>query len=191
MHVYSQGIPILPSAQKNVGPAGLVVVIIRKDLLTLKRKLIAPLMLDYKVFADSGSCYNTPPTFNIYVTGLIFKHLLSVGLSNVAAQNAEKARRIYAMITKYPSVYSCPVSPAYQSRMNIPFRIMKDGVTCPDAEKLFLKESVKRDMEGLAGHRSVGGVRASIYNAMDLAGVDVLVAFMEEFAQGQLGSSCC
>lgn len=175
---------VFAGAQKNVGPSGVVIVIIRKDLLERKRKLICPLMFDYKVFFETRSCYNTPPTFNIYVTGLIFKHLLSIGMENISNTNIKKSQMVYNVIKKYPSVFSCPVNEAYRSRMNIPFRILDaSGRPSNEKEKMFLNGADQRKMVGLAGHRSVGGIRVSLYNAMDLEGVQLLIAYMEEFAK--------
>lgn len=176
---------IFAGAQKNIGPAGLVVVIIRKDLLEMERKLTCPLMMDYKVFCDSDSCYNTPPCFNIYVTGLVFKHLMKDGgIKTVSERNEVKSAMVYGMIAKYPAVYYCPVASLYRSRMNIPFRILVDGKANEAREKEFVNGAEKREMVQLAGHRSVGGIRASIYNAMSVGEVAVLIGYMEEFATG-------
>jgi phosphoserine aminotransferase len=145
-------------------------------------------MFDYKVFSDSNSCYNTPPVFNIYVTGLVFKHLLSTGMELISCTNYQKSQLVYDMIKKYPKVYSCPVvSECYKSRMNIPFRVLEIGNSSfsKQREELFLNKAGKLGMIGLNGHRSVGGVRVSIYNAMDIDGVKILVKLMETFAKGE------
>jgi phosphoserine aminotransferase len=175
---------IFAGAQKNIGPAGVTIVIIRKDLIPQNsgvNPLIPPLMLDYKTFADSKSLYNTPPTFPIYVSGLVFKWILeSGGLQEISVKNRIKASKLYEAI-QISNFYKCPVTQEYQSRMNIPFRIWQNGQINQDLEEEFLQICEKSGLVGLAGHRSVGGIRASLYNAMSIDGVDALIKIMHEF----------
>lgn len=169
---------IYAGAQKNIGPAGLTMVIIREDLIGKTIPGI-PTMLDYKIHADNGSMYNTPPTYAWYIAGLVFKGLKDLGgLEKMAEINQRKAAKLYAAIDNSNGFYSNPVDPQYRSWMNVPFVTTKT-----ELEKTFLKEAEKVGLSTLAGHRSVGGMRASIYNAMPEAGVDTLVSFMAEFAQ--------
>jgi phosphoserine aminotransferase len=169
---------IYAGAQKNIGPAGLTVVIIREDLIGKTIPGI-PTMLDYKIHADNGSMYNTPPTYAWYIAGLVFKWLKDLGgLEKMAEINQRKAAKLYAAIDNSNGFYSNPVDPQYRSWMNVPFVTTKT-----ELEKTFLKEAEKVGLSTLAGHRSVGGMRASIYNAMPEAGVDALVSFMADFAQ--------
>ncbi len=168
---------IYAGAQKNIGPAGLTVVIIREDLLG-KTDTAVPTMFNYTVMADKGSMYNTPPTFAIYIAGLVFKWLKkNGGLSAMAEQNARKAGKLYAAIDA-SGFYSNSVTKDSRSRMNVPFVLAK-----PELDQAFLEGAEKRALLTLKGHRSVGGMRASIYNAMPEAGVDALIAFMAEFEQ--------
>ncbi|HET8704794.1 MAG TPA: 3-phosphoserine/phosphohydroxythreonine transaminase [Pseudomonadales bacterium] len=167
---------IYAGAQKNIGPAGIVVVIVREDLLG-QADPNTPTMLDYKVYADNGSMYNTPPTFSWYLAGLVFKWLKQQGgLQAMQRINQRKAEKLYGYIDA-SGFYQNPVKKPYRSRMNVPF-------TLPDEklEKPFLKEAEQNGLLNLAGHRSVGGMRASIYNAVSEAAVDALVAFMKDFA---------
>jgi phosphoserine aminotransferase len=167
---------IYAGAQKNIGPAGLAIVIIRDDLLgqTLPG---TPMMLDYKVQAENDSMLNTPPTYGVYIAGLTFQWLKrGGGLSAMEKQNIAKAKLIYDLIDN-GGFYRSPVAINDRSRMNIPF-------TLPD-EKLddaYLKGAKQNGLIQLKGHRSVGGMRASIYNAMPLAGVTTLVNYMQDFA---------
>ncbi|MEO5691561.1 MAG: 3-phosphoserine/phosphohydroxythreonine transaminase [Usitatibacter sp.] len=166
---------IYAGAQKNIGPAGLVIVIVREDLLgnVLKE---TPTVLDYGKMAEADSMINTPPTFSVYLAGLTFKWLLERGgLAGIEQANIAKARFLYGYLDAQ-DFYSNPVAPEDRSRMNVPF-------TLKDASKdaAFLTESEARGLSQLKGHRSVGGMRASIYNAMPMEGVEALVAFMEEF----------
>ncbi len=168
---------IYAGAQKNIGPAGIVVVIVREDLLgdVLPG---TPTMLDYKVAADNGSMYNTPPTFSWYLAGLVFKWLKSHGgLEGMAEINQRKAAKLYAAIDG-SGFYHNPVMPTYRSIMNVPFTLADAGL-----EKAFLKDAEARQLLNLAGHRSVGGMRASIYNAVPEEGVDALIDFMKDFEQ--------
>ncbi len=166
---------IYAGAQKNIGPAGLAIVIVRDDLLGRARPG-TPSMLDYKVHADADSMSNTPPTFAVYVAGLVFKWLKRLGgLSAIEQQNIEKAKLLYDVIDA-SRFYHNPVDKRDRSRMNVPF-------TLPDErlDEAFLKGAKERGMIQLKGHRSVGGMRASIYNAMPVEGVRRLAEFMREF----------
>jgi phosphoserine aminotransferase len=171
---------IYAGAQKNIGPAGLTLVIVRDDLLG-QVQAGTPTMLDYKTHADSESMYNTPPTFAIYVAGLVFQWLKkNGGIAAMEKTNVAKAALLYAAIDASNGFYHCPVSKADRSRMNIPFTL-KDANLDGD----FLKQADARGLLQLKGHRSVGGMRASIYNAMPLAGVQALVDFMNGFAKSK------
>ena len=166
---------IYAGAQKNVGPAGLTLVIVRDDLIGRCREG-APTMLDYAIHAENDSAYNTPPTFAIYVAGLVFKHLLNLGgLPAVEKANIEKADLLYGLLDR-SAFYNCPTEPASRSRMNIPFTLAN-----AELDAAFLAEAKKAGLVQLKGHRSVGGMRASIYNAMPLAGVKALIDFMVDF----------
>jgi len=168
---------IYAGAQKNIGPAGLVIVIVREDLLG-KAAPTTPTVMDFSVMAENGSMLNTPPTFSIYLAGLIFKHLLAEGgLAAVEAANIAKARRLYDAIDGSGGFYRNPVAVDCRSRMNVPFTLA-DGAL----DAAFLAAAAERRLEGLKGHKSVGGMRASIYNAMSLEGVDALVELMQDFA---------
>jgi phosphoserine aminotransferase len=162
-------------AQKNIAPAGITVVIVRKDLLSRERGNV-PMLLTYKVYAESGSMINTPPTFTWYVAGLVFKYLKARGgLEAAAERNARKAAKLYEAIDGSP-YYSNPVRKDARSWMNIPF-VLRD----PSADAKFLSEADAAGLRNLKGHRSVGGMRASIYNAMPEEGVDRLIEFMRDF----------
>lgn len=166
---------IYAGAQKNMGPSGLTVVIVRDDLIgqTLPG---TPIMFDYKTHADNGSMYNTPPTYGWYCAGLVFDWLKrGGGLKAMATINQRKADKLYAAIDN-SSFYKNPVDPACRSWMNVPF-ILADA----NLDKPFIKEADAAGLVALAGHRSVGGMRASIYNAMPEQGVDALIAFMADF----------
>ena len=168
---------IYAGAQKNIGPAGIVVVIVREDLLGQVLPG-TPTLLDYAVAAKNGSMYNTPPTFSWYLAGLVFQWLKAQGgLSAMAALNARKAAKLYAAIDG-SDFYANPVALANRSRMNVPFTLADDKL-----DKAFLAGAEQRNLLNLAGHRSVGGMRASLYNAVPEAGVDALVAYMAEFEQ--------
>ena len=166
---------IYGGAQKNIGPAGLTIVIVRDDL--IGHALPAtPSAFDYKIVADNDSMYNTPPTYAIYIAGLVFKWIKARGgLAAMATHNATKAALLYDTLDA-SRFFSCPVARDCRSLMNVPFRLKDD--TLDDA---FLKGAQARGMLQLKGHRSVGGMRASIYNAMPIAGVQALVAYMAEF----------
>ena len=170
---------IYAGAQKNIGPAGVTVVIVREDLLG-QTVLGTPTVFDYKVQAEAESMYNTPPTYGIYIAGLVFKHLLAKGgLVAMEAQNRAKAKLIYDLL-ETSSLYQSPVAVENRSLMNIPFTL-KDAAL----DEEFLKQAKAAGLIQLKGHKSVGGMRASIYNAMPLAGVQALVAFMRDFEKAR------
>jgi len=169
---------IYAGAQKNIGPAGLTIVIVREDLVGHANPAL-PTMLDFKTHADNESMYNTPPTFAIYMAGLVFQWLKqNGGIAAMEKTNIAKSTLLYAAIDASNGFYHCPVNKADRSRMNVPFTL-KDANLDGD----FLKQADARGLLQLKGHRSVGGMRASIYNAMPLAGVQALVDFMHEFAK--------
>jgi len=166
---------IYAGAQKNIGPAGLTVVIVRDELVgeTLAG---TPTMFDYKVHADNGSMYNTPPTFAWYLAGLVFKWLQGQGgLDAMAEINRRKSERLYAAI-ELSDFYSSPVDAACRSWMNVPFTLADAAL-----DAAFLEQAGQAGLLNLKGHRSVGGMRASIYNAMPESGVAALIDFMSEF----------
>jgi phosphoserine aminotransferase len=166
---------IYAGAQKNIGPSGLCVVIVRDDLIG-KARPGTPSVWDFKAMADEGSMLNTPPTFGWYFAGLVFKWLKSQGgLSAIGERNRAKARDLYRAIDE-SGFYRNPVSKNARSWMNVPFILAK-----PELDKTFLSEANAAGLTNLEGHRSVGGMRASIYNAMPLEGVQALIAFMKEF----------
>ncbi|MEL6869447.1 MAG: 3-phosphoserine/phosphohydroxythreonine transaminase [Pseudomonadota bacterium] len=168
---------IYAGAQKNIGPAGLTVVIVRDDLLQPRRDNV-PTMLQYAVQAESGSMSNTPPTYAWYLAGLVFEWLLEQGgLAVMAQRNQKKAETLYSAIDQ-SAFYQSPVAPRARSRMNVPFTLADAAL-----DSAFLKEAAAQGLVSLKGHRSVGGMRASIYNAMPRSGVDALVAFMHDFEQ--------
>jgi phosphoserine aminotransferase len=166
---------IYAGAQKNIGPAGIVVVIVHEDLIG-QAKAGTPSILDYKKQADSSSMLNTPPTYNWYLLGLVLEWLKEQGgLTAIEARNVRKAEKLYAAIDA-SSFYSNPIDPGCRSRMNVPFRLAN-----ADLEKAFLTEAKAAGLVNLEGHRSVGGFRASIYNAMPEEGVDALIEFLHDF----------
>lgn len=168
---------IYAGAQKNIGPSGLVVVIIRKDLLGKARKE-TPTMMNYQVIADNGSMYNTPATYSWYLAGLVFKWLKAQGgVKAIGETNQRKAKKLYGFIDTN-EFYANPIEPRFRSWMNIPFTLRDDALN-----SAFLEGANARNLLNLAGHRSVGGMRASIYNAMPEAGVDTLIQYMTEFAR--------
>ncbi|CEL09403.1 Putative Phosphoserine aminotransferase [Aspergillus calidoustus] len=183
-------------AQKNLGLTGITGVIIRKSLLppvsapcspTILRKLglpVAPTILDYSVVAKNNSLYNTLSIFDVYVAGQVIKKLLTTFPDKVDGQQAvaeRKARKVYETLDAYPDVYRVVPDKSVRSRMNICFRVIKNG-NVDDSEKAFLKGGTERGITGLKGHRSVGGIRASNYNAIPEAGIDKLVAYLKDFA---------
>ncbi len=166
---------IYAGAQKNIGPAGLTIVIIRDDLIGKGDPKPAS-MLDYKTHADNASMLNTPPTYAIYIAGLVFKWLKGEGgLAEIEKRNVEKARMLYEFIDG-SALYANPVRKEDRSRMNVPFTLKN-----PELDEEFLKGAKKAGMIQLKGHRSVGGMRASIYNAMPIEGIKALVEYMKGF----------
>jgi len=164
-------------AQKNVGPAGVTIVIVREDWLEHIPSGL-PTMLDYRTHVKHRSLYNTPPVFAIYVVGLVLEYLEAQGgLPAIAAANAEKARRLYATIDA-GDFYRGTAERNSRSLMNVCFRLRH-----PDLEARFLKEATAHGLEGLPGHRLVGGIRASLYNALPMESVVALVDFMQDFAR--------
>jgi len=166
---------IYAGAQKNIGPAGLTVVIVRDDLIGRARPG-TPLVFDYKAVADASSMLNTPPTFAWYMAGLVFKWLKRAGgLAAMAARNRSKAQALYAAIDG-SRLYDNPIAKDSRSWMNVTFILNK-----PELDAAFLAQAGAAGLYGLKGHRVLGGMRASLYNAMPLAGVEALIAFMREF----------
>src|SRR5882672_6551190 len=166
---------IYAGAQKNIGPSGLVVVIVREDLIG-RARVGTPLVFDYKAMADDRSMLNTPPTFAWYVAGLVFKWLKrNGGVAAMGERNRAKAERLYAAIDG-SLFYRNSVAKDSRSWMNVTFTLAK-----PELDVLFLEHAAASGLKNLKGHRVHGGMRASLYNAMPLAGVDALVAFMSEF----------
>ncbi|NWG87749.1 MAG: 3-phosphoserine/phosphohydroxythreonine transaminase [Hydrogenophilaceae bacterium] len=166
---------IYAGAQKNIGPAGLTIVIVREDLIG---EILpgTPTMFDYKIHADNDSMYNTPPTYGIYMAGLVFKWLKAMGgLKAMEQHNVAKAGTLYDYLDT-TSFYHCPTARDNRSRMNVPFTL-KDAAL----DEEFLKGAKARGLVQLKGHRSVGGMRASIYNAMPIEGVQLLVDYMKAF----------
>ncbi len=183
-HILSRPVPvekfglIYAGAQKNIGPSGLTLVIIHRDLLGMA-PLTIPTVMDYAVMAENGSMLNTPPTYGIYIAGLVFQWLKRQGgLPGIAAVNAEKARILYAAVDDSGGFYHNPVDADCRSRMNVPFTLAN-----PELDAAFLAEAKAAGLVSLKGHKSVGGMRASIYNAVSLEGVQVLVDFMNDFAK--------
>ncbi|MCH8545055.1 MAG: 3-phosphoserine/phosphohydroxythreonine transaminase [Alcanivorax sp.] len=168
---------IYAGAQKNIGPAGITVVIVRRDLLGRAGEKV-PAMLDYRVHAENESMYNTPPTYAWYLAGLVFKWLKAQGgLTQMAALNRRKAEKLYHYIDE-SGFYSNPVERHSRSWMNVPFVLANS-----DLDNTFLKGSEGAGLLNLKGHRSVGGMRASIYNAVPEVAVDALIDYMKDFAQ--------
>jgi phosphoserine aminotransferase len=172
---------IYAGAQKNAGPAGVTVIIIRDDLLDRVPEGL-PSMLDYRNLAKNGSMYNTPPCFAVYICGLVFKWIINDigGLEKIQSVNAGKAKLLYDAIDASDGYYRGHAEKDCRSLMNVTFRLPSE-----DQEKIFVKEATANGLDGLKGHRSVGGIRASIYNAFPLAGVTSLIEFMREFARKQ------
>ena len=168
---------IYAGAQKNIGPAGLTLLIVRRDLLGNAHPL-TPAMLDWKLAADNDSMYNTPPTYSIYLAGLVFEWLRGQGgLDAMERVNRRKAEKLYAAIDD-SDFYSSPVEVASRSLMNVAFTLAN-----ADLDKAFLVEADAAGLLNLKGHRSVGGMRASIYNAVTETAVDALIGFMQDFEQ--------
>jgi phosphoserine aminotransferase len=166
---------IYAGAQKNIGPAGLTIVIVRDDRLG-QALPITPSVLEYKAQSEADSMLNTPPTYGVYIAGLVFKWLKGLGgLKKMAELNSAKAQVLYEFLDQTEFYYS-PVEKGDRSLMNVPFRLRNESLNDE-----FLKQAKERSMVELKGHRSVGGMRASIYNAMPIDGVKALVGFMREF----------
>jgi phosphoserine aminotransferase len=169
---------IYAGAQKNMGPAGVTLVIIREDLLqrSVEQMASLPTMLNYAVHAEHRSLYNTPPAFAVYALGLVIKWLLAQGgLAAIGRANERKAQKLYAEIDR-SAFYRGTAAKADRSMMNVTFRLATE-----ELEARFIAESTAAGLDGLRGHRAVGGMRASIYNAFPAEGVDTLVDFMQEF----------
>jgi len=168
---------IYAGAQKNAGPAGATIVIVREDLLERVPENL-PAMLDYRNLAKNGSMYNTPPCYAIYICGLVFKWLIDDvgGLEKMHALNKEKAKILYDAIDSSDGYYRGHAEKDCRSLMNVTLRLPSE-----ELENKFIKEATAAGLDGLKGHRSVGGLRASIYNAFPKAGVERLVEFMNEF----------
>jgi phosphoserine aminotransferase len=166
---------IYAGAQKNIGPAGITVVIVREDLIG-QAVAGTPSMFNYKIQARAGSMYNTPPTYAWYVSGLVFQWLKELGgLEEIAERNLRKSKKLYGFIDT-SDYYNNPVDPGCRSWMNIPFTLADSSL-----DATFLTEAKEAGLLTLKGHRSVGGMRASVYNAMPEEGVNTLIAFMKDF----------
>jgi phosphoserine aminotransferase len=170
---------VYAGAQKNIGPAGVTLALLRDDMLARVPENL-PVMLKYTTYTAKNSLYNTPPAFAIYVVQLVLKWIEETvgGLDNMAVLNHAKAERLYRCIDDSSGFYRGTAEPASRSQMNVTFRLSSE-----DLEKRFLDEAAKNGLGGLKGHRSVGGCRASLYNAVGLEAVDALVEFMVTFAQ--------
>lgn len=180
MDVEKYGV-IYGGVQKNIGPAGVVIVIIREDLITEDVLEGTPTMLTYKVHADANSLYNTPPAYGIYICGKVFKWIKSMGgLSAMKEHNEKKAKLLYDFLDN-SKLFKGTVEKEDRSLMNVPFVTGDESL---DAK--FIKEAKEAGLENLKGHRSVGGMRASIYNAMPYEGVEALVTFMKKFEEENL-----
>ncbi len=168
---------IWAGAQKNIAPAGVTIVIVREDLIGFAGKDV-PTYLDYKIHSENDSMYNTPPCFAIYVAGEVFKHIKATGgLVAMQKRNKEKADKLYDYIDS-STLYSCPVAKEDRSMMNVVFVTGN-----ADLDKKFVAEAKGAGLVNLAGHRSIGGMRASIYNAMPMEGVEALIEFMKKFEE--------
>ncbi|MBP5987517.1 MAG: 3-phosphoserine/phosphohydroxythreonine transaminase [Azonexus sp.] len=169
---------IYAGAQKNIGPSGLTLVVVHRDLLGMA-PLTIPTVMDYAVMAENGSMLNTPPTYAIYIAGLVFQWLKRQGgLAGIATVNGKKARLLYSAIDDSDGFYTNPVDLDCRSAMNVPFVLAN-----PDLDAAFLAEAKAAGLASLKGHKSVGGMRASIYNAVSLEAVQALVSFMNDFAK--------
>jgi phosphoserine aminotransferase len=167
---------IYAGAQKNAGPAGVTIMVLRPDLLERVPEGL-PVMLDYRVQVAGGSMHNTPPCFAVYVVGLVLKWLKGMGgLEAIAARNREKAEMVYKVIDVSGGFYKGHAQPGSRSVMNVTFRLPSE-----ELEQIFVKESQREGLVGLKGHRSVGGLRASLYNALPVESAQALVEFMREF----------
>jgi phosphoserine aminotransferase len=169
---------IYAGAQKNIGPAGLSVVIVRDDIVQEAPDSL-PSYLSYKTHAEKNSLYNTPPVFAVYTTNLVLKWLKDRGgVEGIWKTNQQKARLVYRAVERNGGFYRCPVETAVRSVMNVVFRLPTE-----ELESRFIREAAEKGMIGLKGHRSVGGCRASLYNAMPLEGAECLAEFMDDFAK--------
>lgn len=169
---------IFAGAQKNIGPAGLTIVIIRKDLLERMPDPVIPTMLDYRIQVENRSLYATPPMFNCYMANKMFDWIKTQGgVEGLYQKNCQKAAKLYQFIDESP-LYHCPIAANARSLVNVCFTL-----TEPQYEEAFIRQSEEQGLYGLRGHRSIGGLRASLYNAMPMAGVDALIAFMETFSK--------
>ncbi|MCO7223848.1 3-phosphoserine/phosphohydroxythreonine transaminase [Pleionea sp. CnH1-48] len=169
---------IYAGAQKNIGPAGITLVIVREDILQRELASYVPSMMQYKVLADNQSMYNTPPTYAWYLSGLVFDWLLKQGgVAEMERRAHQRSEHLYQFIDQH-AFYHNPVHPSFRSRMNIPFILANESLN-----DTFLKEAEQAGLVYLKGHRSVGGMRASLYNAMPIEGVYALTSFMERFAK--------
>ena len=168
---------IYAGVQKNVAPSGIAVAIMREDLIGFAKENV-PTYLDYKIHADNGSTYNTPNCFSIYVAGEVFKYIKDMGgVPAMHKLDVEKADKLYDYIDA-SSLYNCPVNKEDRSLMNVVFVTGN-----PDLDKKFVAEAKAANLHNLGGHRSIGGMRASIYNAMPMEGVDALIDFMKKFGE--------
>lgn len=168
---------IYAGAQKNIGPAGLAIAIVREDLIGHQRD-ITPNLLNWQLCAENNSMFNTPPTFGWYLAGLVFDWIKEQGgLNAMAHYNESKANKLYQAIDTI-DFYANPVEPSQRSWMNVPFTLKDSSL-----DALFLAQAKEAGLYNLKGHKLVGGMRASIYNAMPVEGVDALIDFMHDFAQ--------
>jgi phosphoserine aminotransferase len=169
---------IYAGAQKNIGPSGVVVVLAKKSFVASGRKDL-PTIFQYRVAAENNSLYNTPPTFGIYLIRNVLSWVKGEGgLAEMEKRNREKGRLLYGAIDAHGGFYSCPVEPGSRSFMNIVFRLPTEAL-----EDRFVSEAKKHQMVGLKGHRSVGGIRVSAYNAVSVEWVKALTDFMNDFAK--------
>jgi len=169
---------IYAGAQKNLGPAGTTVVIVREEMIERCPDTL-PAYLSYRTHSENNSLYNTPPVFGVYIVKLVLEWIEKQGgVEKVALVNEQKAEQLYSAIDSSDGFYRCPVDPRFRSKMNVVFRLPTE-----ELEQSFVAESKKQGMIGLKGHRSVGGCRASIYNATSVEGVATLVEFMKDFAE--------
>jgi phosphoserine aminotransferase len=171
---------VYAGAQKNLGPSGVVVVVVSKELAERGRKDI-PKIFQFRTHAENRSLYNTPPTFGVYMVRNVLSWIKSQGgLAKLEEVNRKKAARLYAVIDRNAGFFRSPVEKESRSMMNVVFRLPSEAL-----EEQFIAEAKKHGMVGLKGHRSVGGIRASIYNAVSYEWVDTLAGFMEEFSRGK------
>ncbi|GAB1605832.1 phosphoserine aminotransferase-like [Argonauta hians] len=182
---------IYAGAQKNLGCAGITVVIVRDDLLNAASTL-CPSVLHYKTMANNNSRLNTPPVFSIYVLGVMLQNVKERGgVEEMMRKSHIKSQTLYKLIDDSNGFYVCPVDPSVRSRTNVIFRFGCPATICSDLEKKFCKEAAERNLVGLTGHRSVGGFRASVYNAVSQEDVEKLASFMREFAKENQQENKC